>query len=345
MQRKFFLSICIPSYNRDAELTRLLDSIDASGDNVKDIEIVIREDFSPRRREVSEAVAAFKARSQYSVNYIENEKNFGYDKNLRSVAASASGRWVIFMGDDDVFVPGALDEFMTFLRQNDDCGYVLRRYRRAHEDENGQYKYEDFRYSSQNIFFDSGTAAIVELFRRSVFISGFTFRKDFFDDYDCADYDGTLLFQLYILASICKVHKSCYCDIAITQAFDNATPYFGKSDAEKNLYDSGRNSVRNSLNFMKQVKILSESIEKKLDIKIFDEIMTTYSKYSYGFLYEHRDDGIKIFRKYAHELKKLGFAKTYHFYIYYFALLILGKRNCQKLIMKIKERRGSTPKL
>ncbi|MBR2208355.1 MAG: glycosyltransferase family 2 protein [Synergistaceae bacterium] len=336
--------MCVPSYNRDVELTRLLESIDASGDNVKDIEIVIREDFSPRRQDIAKAVADFKSRSPYSVNYIENEKNFGYDKNLRSVAKSAEGEWVIFMGDDDVFIPGALDNFIKFLRENKDIGYVMRRYRRAHEVESG-YEYEEFRYAKHDVFFEPSTATIIELFRRSLFISGFTFKKEYFDDYDCADYDGTLLFQLYILANICSVHKSCYCDIAITQAFDNATPFFGSSEAEKNLYDSGENSVRNSLNFMKQVKVLAESIEKKLNIKMTEEIITTYSKYSYGFLYEHRDDGIKIFREYARELRKLGFAKTYHFYIHYLALLLLGKSNFQNLIMKIKKLCGSTPKL
>ena len=322
----------------------MLNSIDASGGNADDIEIIIREDFSPRRNEIAKAVADFKKNSPYLVNYVENEKNFGYDKNLRSSAKIASGEWVIFMGDDDVFIPGALDKFIEFLKKHEDVSYVLRRYRRVHEFENN-YKYEEFRYSQSDVFFEPGTPAIVELFRRSLFISGFTFRKKYFDDYDCSDYDGTLLFQLYILAVVCNFHKSCYCDIAITQAFDNATPFFGKSEAEKNLYESGKNSVQNSLNFMKQVKILSESIEKKLNIKITDEIITTYSKYSYGFLYEHRDDGIKIFRNYAKELKKLGFAKTYHFYIYYFMLLILGKKNCQKLIMFIKKLRGSTPRL
>jgi len=319
----------------------LLESIDASGGNVSDIEIVIREDFSPRRKEISKAVADFKLCSPYAVNYIENEKNFGYDKNLRSVAKSASGEWIIFMGDDDIFIPGALDKFIEFLRENKNLGYVMRRYKREYKDGS----VEEYRYSQGDVFFEPGPAAIIELFRRSLFISGFTFRKKFFDDYDCPDYDGTLLFQLYILAKICNAHKSCYCDIAITQAYDSGTPFFGKSDAEKDLYDSGMNTVRNSLNFMKQVKILSESIDKKLNIKITDEILTTYSKYSYGFLYEHRDDGVKIFRKYARELKKLGFAKTYHFYFYYFALLILGKRNCQKLIMMIKKLRGSTPRL
>ena len=306
-----------------------------------DIEIVIREDCSPRRDEIAKTVADFKDRSPYFVNYIENEKNFGYDKNLRSVAKSASGEWVIFMGDDDVFIPGALDKFINFLRCHSDIGYVLRRYRKQYNDG----RIEEYRYAQQDIFFESGAKSIVELFRRSVFISGFTFRRKWFNDYDCSDYDGTLLFQLYILACVCGVHDSCYCDIAITQSIEGGIPYFGKSESEKYLYDSGEKSVRSSLNFMKQVKILADSIEKKLNIKIADEIITTYSKYSYGFLYEHSDDGVIIFIKYARELKRLGFAKTYHFYVYYFALLILGKKNCQKLIITLKKLRGSTPRL
>ena len=49
MDRKLF-SICIPSYNRPAEIRRLLDSIDTM--YVDGIEIVICEDKAPKRLEV-----------------------------------------------------------------------------------------------------------------------------------------------------------------------------------------------------------------------------------------------------------------------------------------------------
>lgn len=49
MQKKFF-SICIPSYNRPAEIRRLLDSIDTT--HFDEVEIVICEDKAPKREEV-----------------------------------------------------------------------------------------------------------------------------------------------------------------------------------------------------------------------------------------------------------------------------------------------------
>lgn len=341
MMSDILLSICIPSYNRDAELKRLLESIDATGENADRLEIVIREDMSPKRKDIARVVDEYKQKSKYPVRYIENEENFGYDRNIRSVADSACGEWVIFMGDDDLFVPGALDKYMCFLKKNDEIGYVLRRYRETHKDGSQ----EDYRYAQKNIYFEPGEAAIVELFRRSLFISGFTFRKRWFIDYGCTDYDGSLLFQLYILSCICKDHKSCYCDIPITEAVEGGTPYFGKAEAERELYDPGYNSIRNSLNFMGHVKILAESIDKKLNINITEKIMVSYSKYSYGFLHEHRDDGIKAFNMYVKGLRKMGFNKTYHFSMYYCALLILGKRNCKKIIMAIKKIKGNTPRL
>ena len=85
------LSICIPSYNRPDELYRLLNSIDVSDADA--IEIVIREDHSPRRNEIRSKVEEYRAKSAYDVVYIENESNYGYDKNIRSLTKSAHGKW------------------------------------------------------------------------------------------------------------------------------------------------------------------------------------------------------------------------------------------------------------
>lgn len=335
---EMILSICIPSYNRPEELSLLLQSIDIQRE---DVEIVIREDASPRRLDIRKVVDEYKSNTRYSVNYIENEKNCGYDKNLRSVAQSATGKWIIFMGDDDRFVQHALDGYVAFLERHEDLGYVLRRYRNRFADGSE----EDYRYDQKNVFFEPGQKTIIELYRRSLFISGFTFKRECFNDYECSDYDGSLLFQLYILAVICNKCRSCYCDILITEAYEGGIPYFGVSESEKNLYTSGSNSIEGSLRFMSNVKTLSESIDQKLEISITNRVMDSYSKYSYGFLHEHRGEGIKKYKEYVKGLRKLGFDRTYHFNVYYIALLVMGKKTCQKIIRAIKRVKGSTPKL
>jgi len=334
-----FLSICIPSYNRPEDLRRLIDSIDAS--NADDVEIVIREDKSPKREEIRTQVKDFSSKSRYFVNYIENESNFGYDKNIRSVANAASGEWIIFMGDDDAFIPTQLDKYIDFLKRHNQLGYVLRRYKNVYNDGTE----EEYRYSNSDMFLDSGEDAAVEFFRRSVFISGFTFKKDLFTNYNESKFDGSLLFQLYIQASICLFHPSAYCDIPITMAIEGGTPFFGSSESEKHLYESGSNTFNNSINFLKQVRFVTESIDSEYNVNLTSKILKEYSKYSYGYLHEHRDDGVKIFKAYAKEIKKIGLGDSPLFNVYYVALLILGKKNCQRCIQMIKKILGKTPKL
>ncbi len=288
------LSVCIPSYNRPEELRRLLDSIDTKK-YTNEIEIIIQEDKAPKRAEVRSTVDKYITENEsLVVRYYENEENCGYDKNLRTLPKRAQGEYVMYMGDDDMFIPGMLDEYIDHLKKYEP-GYVLRRYKTIHKDGS----VEEYRYSKGDVFFEPGEDAYIELFRRSLFISGFTFKKSLFSDYDCDVFDGTLLFQLYIQATICLEERSAYFDIPITQQIEGGIPFFGKSESEKNLYTSGSNTVDGSLNFMKQVVFMSERLDKMFGICCSHRIIESYSKYSYGFLLEHRNDGVKVYRKYA----------------------------------------------
>src|SRR5882757_8613633 len=113
------LSICIPSYNRPELLKVLLQSIDC---NPEQTEIVISEDNAPLREEVRSVVQTFAKNSPVEVRYKENEINLGYDGNLRSLIEAAQGEFVLFMGDDDWFLPGQLEQYLNFLAENRDVG-------------------------------------------------------------------------------------------------------------------------------------------------------------------------------------------------------------------------------
>ena len=108
-----FLSICIPSYNRTTELGNLLASIDC---DPADIDVVICEDLAPKRLDVRAMVNAYAEASAYYINYQENSINLGYDGNLRRLVECARGEYIMFMGDDDLFVPGALARFIKLLK-------------------------------------------------------------------------------------------------------------------------------------------------------------------------------------------------------------------------------------
>lgn len=338
MDRKLF-SICIPSYNRPAEIRRLLDSIDTM--YVDGIEIVICEDKAPKRLEVRKQVEDFKSQSKYDVVYVENEDNCGYDCNLRNLINNASGEFILFMGDDDLFVSGALDKFYDFVYKHKDCGYILRSYRNNYADGSHQ----DFRYYSCDRRFEASDETYMAMFDKSVFISGFTIRREYAKQFETNRFDGSLLYQLYLLAEVCRIYPSAYCHIIITQAIEGGTPYFGKSKAEQGLYVSGSNPMSNSLNFMGWYVKLIDYIAEKYHNDTNKIIKHNMSKYSYGFLNAQRKSGIKVFTQYAKELKKMGFASSVYFYIYYIGLLVLGVKGCDKLIAALKKIIGHRPQL
>ena len=88
------LSICIPAYNRPAQLIDLLATVDCASE---DIEIVICEDFSPSRSDIRQRVADFQATSKFAVRYIENEVNLGFDGNVRELIVQASGIFILYI--------------------------------------------------------------------------------------------------------------------------------------------------------------------------------------------------------------------------------------------------------
>jgi glycosyltransferase involved in cell wall biosynthesis len=333
------VSVCIPSYNRPKELRKLLDSIDSK--ESEKIEIVICEDKSPKRFEIREEVKKFIGKTNYSVNYIENEENKGYDRNLQELIRNANGDFIVFMGDDDEFVPEALDKYMKFLEENNGLEYILKTARTIYA--NGDI--EEFRYFDKTKFFEPGFESFVTLFRKSVFISGFTIKRKSALEFETDNFNGSLLYQLYLLAEVCLKGKSAYCDILLTQQYEGGTPFFGSSETEKKLYTPGTITVDNSINFVGKYFEITKYLDDKYGFDSTRAVKEDMSKYSYPILAIQREKGIKEFKKYVIRLRNLGIDNTFYFNIYYVGLLLLGKKNCDKGIRILKKVIGRSPKL
>lgn len=336
------LSICIPSYNRSEQLGRLLRSIDAPPTK---IEIVVCEDMAPRRKDTRSVVEDFSRASPYRVVYHENEENRGYDRNLRELIQRASGRFVLFMGDDDEFSPGMLSPFMELLEREPDLGYVLRTYRVRHAD--GEW--ELFKYFPQAMRFEKGAESYVKLFRRSVSISGFTFRRELAAPYLSDRFDGTLLYQLYLMAEIVLRHPSAYCDlpvVSVTQSYRNDDTSFGSARSEKGLYEPGKVTLRNSVNFMKGYFTITEYMDKTYGLNSTPDIRREISKYSYPILSIQRKRGALEFLRYVRLLnREVRINTTPYYYLYAAGLLVLNEALCDKLIIRVKRLMGHTPAL
>lgn len=334
-----YVSICIPSYNRPMELKRLLESVDYSGD--KELEIVICEDKAPLGEEVERIVYNYQENSKYKVRFSHNEVNCGYDKNLRQCIDHAHGKWIIFMGDDDLFIPGKLNLFIDFLAEHEMAGYVLRSYQANHIDGST----EVFKYYSEDKMFEAGVETYIDLFNKSTFISGFTFQRELALPFRTDKLDGSLLYQLYILAEICLRYPSAYCAIPFTQSIEGGTPYFGSSESEKGKYTPGTISLDNSVEFIKQHYLVIDYIDQINDIHAADIIRHNMSKYSYPLLSIQRERGIKEFNRYNKMLRSIGLDKSIYYNIYYIGLLVFGKNVCDRIIRTLKQMIGHRPRL
>jgi glycosyltransferase involved in cell wall biosynthesis len=341
MNKKPFVSICILSYNRPETLMRLLKTIDTK--KIEDIEIVVCEDCSPRQKEIRQVISEYRELQNYKVIYSENSKNLGYDGTLCELVKNANGAWLVFMGDDDEFVLGALDKVIDFLGQHSELGYVLKSHYLIHEDQ----KKERFRYFGKSEFFQPGEAAYIELFRKSVFIAGFMIRRDYATPYLTNRFDGTLLMQLYLLAEVVMRYPSAYLDEPFTQQYASHEHNVGDVmfDREKNTFVPRRPTLDISLNFLKSFSLITEYIDKQHQINSTALIKKDMSKYFYPSLAVHRDAGLRLFFNYVRELNRHGFNASYYYYIYVILLTLLGKRVCDWGIYHLKKLLGSTPRL
>jgi O-antigen biosynthesis alpha-1,2-rahmnosyltransferase len=334
------LSICIPSYNRPRQISELLLSIDCNHEN---IEIVVCEDRSPKREQIRYSVELFRSQSHYRVRYFENEINLGYDGNIRRLVELAVGKFVMFMGDDDLFIPGALNRFLQFLNEHEDKKYILRSYIVVHPDGN----IENFRYLPNMSVFPPGEETVSWLFKRSVSLCGFTISRNDAFRVSTTELDGTLLYQVYLMAQICLDHHSIYCDFPVAQAvqsFRDDKPMFGSSEAEKSRYTPGSVSQDNSINFTKAYFEVTKFIDEQRGTELTGRVKTDLSKYSYPFLSIQRKRGIIPFLKYAKRLEReVDFGCTAYYFIYKWGLALIGEKLCDRLILRVKNALGYTP--
>ena len=331
-----YLSICIPSYNRPNELKRLIDSVDCE---FIDLEICICEDNAPKRTEVRELVQ--NTHSKYTLNYYENDRNLGYDANLRELITRAQGKWCIFMGDDDAFIPGELEKFIHFLKKNEQCGYVLRSYKNIYKDG----REEKFIYYDGDKQFDKGVEGYLELYRKSTFISGFTFQREYVLNTLTDRFDSTLLYQLYMLAELTLNYPSAYYSTPFTMAFEGGEFFFGSSETEKKFFKPNTIDVAGQVHFISSYFTITEFIDKKYKLDSTRIIKKQMSKYSYPILAFVRNNGKRDFRDFKRELERIGLNSSKLFYIYYYSLLIFGTKLTKNIIMLIKKIMGRTPHL
>ncbi len=116
-EKKPAISIIIPVYNQIRFTLACIHSILINAGRT-DFEIIIADDVS-----TDETPVAFDGNMR-RVRYRRNKNNLGFLNNCNAAAERAQGRFLVFLNNDTIVLPGWLDELIKPLEQNASVGLV-----------------------------------------------------------------------------------------------------------------------------------------------------------------------------------------------------------------------------
>ena len=333
------ISVCIPAYNRASVLSDLLDTI--INQDFENYEIIISEDCSPERDQIRKIVEQYQGNGGPCITYSENEINLGYDGNLRHLFELATGDYIFFMGNDDLMCKDALQKVANAVLKYPNIGVVLRSYQMF--DGEPENITQTFKYFKTERFFENGVATISTIYRRSVVIPGMVFHRKSALKVSTKQYDGTLLYQLYLVAQILITKNAVSIPDIIVLYREGGIPDFGNSEAEKGKFVAQEQTPESSILFVDGLVRIAKEVGEMNGIPIFKPIFKDLANYSYPFLSIQAEKSKISFLKYAIQLSRLGFYKFPIYWLYVILIIIIGEKYSSRIIIHIKNILGCTP--
>ena len=111
------LSICIPTYNRPESLRNCLNSI--SKQNLKNFEVCISDNAS--KFDLNKIIKPFKKKLR--IKFVRNKKNQGFAMNVLNVSKMATGKFIWFLGDDDLVTNNSINHLLNLIKENKDINF------------------------------------------------------------------------------------------------------------------------------------------------------------------------------------------------------------------------------
>jgi len=131
MTADVFISVCIPAYNRPANLKRLLDSIQVQ--TYRHFEVLISDDGPGN--EIAGLIQQHPLLPL--IRYVQNIPSLGTPENWNEVIRQAKGAWIKLMHDDDWFADArALQVFADMVKKHPDARFFFSEYRNVYLEDN-----------------------------------------------------------------------------------------------------------------------------------------------------------------------------------------------------------------
>lgn len=192
------ISICIPHYNRAEYLIKVLDSI--LEQTYKNIEVVISDDCSTDNSHILVPDYIKKqvdSDCRIKFNYIRQQKNIGYDANLRASLEQGTGEYLFVLGNDDA------------LADKNSISLLANNLKKLNYPEIAYVNHFEFSDNSQvsrrarsTQVIGNGPVIASQIFRSFSFVGGLAIKNEEFKKHNTNLYDGTVYFQMYLAARI-----------------------------------------------------------------------------------------------------------------------------------------------
>ncbi len=263
-------SIAIPAYGRPNEYDELLASIFEM--DFLPNEIIICEDFSKQRKGISQVTESYRIsfeEKQVKISYIENETNLGYDANIRKLIDLASYKWVILIGNDDLFLKNGLKEIDIFCKKNPDIAMISRPFIRFEKDIHLPIGISRILPTERLIKIGDSPKLI---FRMCGFVGGLVINKEWAKPLSTDKYDGTLYYQIYLGVNAFCNNAIGYLENPTVGGRTGNPPLFGDSEKDSDVHVSGVYSAKGRAKMWKGVLDIAKDAESFYNVKIFEEV-------------------------------------------------------------------------
>ena len=201
------LTIAIPTYNRASYLDLCLENICKQTNKYIDIiEIIVSDNCSEDN--TCEVVKKYIDLGN-DILYLKNEKNIGPDGNFLQCLNLSTGKYLHVFGDDDVLLPGALNEIIKIIYEND-YGVV---HLNSYGFENEYHSDKRYKIKSNNIcVYKDRKKFIYDINIMLTFISGNIVNKKFIEKkFDNKKFIGSGIIQFYwYVSAILNSEKNIY---------------------------------------------------------------------------------------------------------------------------------------
>ena len=263
-------SIAIPAYGRPFEYRELLLSI--LNLDLLPNEVIICEDFSKERveiRNVTDDLSLKFGQNGIKLTYIENETNLGYDANIRKLISEASFKWVVLIGNDDLFLKGGLTIIDRFCTDNPDISMISRPFIRFERDINKPL-------GLSNILKDETILKIGDspmfIFRSCGFVGGLVINRDWAVPLETSEYDGTLYYQIYLAAHAFCTNGIGYLNAPTVGGRTGNPPLFGLSSKDGEVHVPGSYSAKGRGKMWKGVLDISKNVGELYSIDLYTDV-------------------------------------------------------------------------